>query len=879
MIHCTVNGKSAVPSSTDKIKVTYANQYIEDSGSYTYDITFPMSIHANQVVFANVHRFDVHKPTNAFDDCKLFADNRLFISGKGTVTSVSDSAVKLQIVGGKSRIKYNSKFEQHYIDDIDYPDVKITSGIDAMRYGQMGVTSVDCRTKPSMVLVDLTNGVNVGQPGVALFYPIYDETHDCMSNYLAAATFDKLTFEGHKLPGGTVPFMRVLAVQPNLLYVLTYIIKTEGYTVIRNDYDCAPWRRLYIASARRSCLIKHALPHWSVYTFIEEFRKLFNASFVFDDVAMTVSIIATNELTDNEAVSYDCLDEYSAEYDEDGLSNLATSNVEYDFDDSTVRDWREFIPLSVLKQYPVLTYDNTDAMTDAASAMTVKERRSTIFKVGYTYYIWAMLPKNGGPESKGETEQRTLCGLFNPIMRDKEIDNVVDLKMIPVAMSQRKRIHSKMLLPFTDRIPVPFMRVLAVQPNLLYVLTYIIKTEGYTVIRNDYDCAPWRRLYIASARRSCLIKHALPHWSVYTFIEEFRKLFNASFVFDDVAMTVSIIATNELTDNEAVSYDCLDEYSAEYDEDGLSNLATSNVEYDFDDSTVRDWREFIPLSVLKQYPVLTYDNTDAMTDAASAMTVKERRSTIFKVGYTYYIWAMLPKNGGPESKGETEQRTLCGLFNPIMRDKEIDNVVDLKMIPVAMSQRKRIHSKMLLPFTDRIPNKIVCMPSMSNDKDTSLDNMTVDDDGDYYVSVQDAMQGADISSNEEDADEKIRLMFSGDWVRDLENGKVVQGGTFGNDNTYTRYPICLTDSRMYPKLTGVGEDVSLSLERMPYNNNVNVEIDTHNLYCVKFVTDDIPDPSKIYIFHNRRFVCQKIEMDVSNDGIGKLKTGYFYEML
>lgn len=627
MIHCTVNGKSAVPSSTDKIKVTYANQYIEDSGSYTYDITFPMSIHANQVVFANVHRFDVHKPTNAFDDCKLFADNRLFISGKGTVTSVSDSAVKLQIVGGKSRIKYNSKFEQHYIDDIDYPDVKITSGIDAMRYGQMGVTSVDCRTKPSMVLVDLTNGVNVGQPGVALFYPIYDETHDCMSNYLAAATFDKIKLNGYTLPGGIVPFMRMLAVQPNLLYVLKYILNSEGYTVIRNDYDCAPWRRLYIASARRSCLIKHSLPHWSVYTFIEEFRKLFNASFVFDDVAMTVSIIATNELTDNEAVSYDCLDEYSAEYDEDGLSNLATSNVEYDFDDSTVRDWREFIPLSVLKQYPVLTYDNTDAMTDAASAMTVKERRSTIFKVGYTYYIWAMLPKNGNPESKDETEQRTLCGLFNPIMRDKERDNVVDLKMIPVAMSQRKRIHSKMLLPFTDRIP----------------------------------------------------------------------------------------------------------------------------------------------------------------------------------------------------------------------------------------------------------NKIVCMPCISNDKDTSLDNMTVDDDGEYYVSVQDAMQGADISSNEEDVDEKIRLMFSGDWVRDLENGKVVRGGTFGN--TYTRYPICLTDSRMYPKLTGVGEDVSLSLERMPYNNNVNVEIDTHNLYCVKFVTDDIPDPSKIYIFHNRRFVCQKIEMDVSNDGIGKVKTGYFYEML
>ena len=91
MIHCTINGQAAYPSASDKIKVTYANQYIEDSGSYTYDISFPMSIHANQVLFANIHRFDVHKRSKSFDDCKLYADNRLFISGKGTITSVSDT--------------------------------------------------------------------------------------------------------------------------------------------------------------------------------------------------------------------------------------------------------------------------------------------------------------------------------------------------------------------------------------------------------------------------------------------------------------------------------------------------------------------------------------------------------------------------------------------------------------------------------------------------------------------------------------------------------------------------------------------------------------------------------------------------------------------
>ena len=58
-----------------------------------------------------------------------------------------------------------------------------------------------------------------------------------------------------------------------------------------------------------------------------------------------------------------------------------------------------------------------------------------------------------------------------------------------------------------------------------------------------------------------------------------------------------------------------------------------------------------------------------------------------------------------------------------------------------------------------------------------------------------------------------------------------------------------------------------------------VEIDSHNLFCIKFPTDDIPDPSRIFIFRNRRFICQKVELEVSGVGIDKVKTGYFYEIL
>ena len=632
MLHCTINGRVGYPSTSDKIKVTYANQYIQDSGSYTYDISFPMSVHANQLLFGGIHRFDVHKRIAAFDDCKLYADNRLFISGKGTVTSVTDTTVKLQIVGGKSRIKYNSNFESHFIDELEYPPVQIVSGIDAKRYAQMGMTYVDASKQPSLVMVDLTNGIFVGEPGVAVFYPVYDETNDCTSNYLYAANFKKLTVGGVSYPTGKMACMTFLAVQPNLLYVLRCVLQSEGYSIRRNDFNCEPWSRLYIASARRSCHIKNALPHWSVYTFLDEFRKLFNASIVFDEVAKTVDITSVNELAGNDAVTYECLSEYTSEYDEDGLSNLATSNVEYQFDDSTGRDWREYIPLSVLRTYPVKSFDTADAMTTAAQAMTTKERRQTIFKVGNTYYIWAMLTGSGGVPASG----------------DEKV---------------------------------------------------------------------------------------------------------------------------------------------------------------------------------------------------------------------------------------TEQRTMCGLFNPIMRDKESDDAVDLKMIPVAMTQRKRWSGKDFLHVSDLMPNITVAMPSMSNDKDSSLDNMSQDDDGEYYVSVQDAMQGAEDTTSEESTTETMRLMFQGEYVRNLDTGNVITRGTFGNENTLVRYPIALTDYRMYPALTGRGETVSLSLDSLPHNTGASIDIDSHNLQCIKFLTDDIPDPSKIYIFHNRRFICQKVELEVSGEGISRLKTGYFYEIL
>ncbi len=118
MITCVINGMAAYPAASQSIKLTYANQYVTDDGEYSYDINFPMSIMNNRRVFHNVSRFDVSKVTQKFDDCKLYVSGRLILSGVGTVISVTESEIKLQIVGGKSRIKYNDRMTKHYIDEI-----------------------------------------------------------------------------------------------------------------------------------------------------------------------------------------------------------------------------------------------------------------------------------------------------------------------------------------------------------------------------------------------------------------------------------------------------------------------------------------------------------------------------------------------------------------------------------------------------------------------------------------------------------------------------------------------------------------------------------------------------------------------------------------
>ena len=118
MIYCVLDGDRVYPSLSSNIKITRENPELKDKGSYTLDVTFPMSIYENQVKFRHLNRIDVSMQKNDYDSATLYVDQVPVISGIGVITSVNNKEVKLQIMNANSEFKYVSGFDKRYIDDM-----------------------------------------------------------------------------------------------------------------------------------------------------------------------------------------------------------------------------------------------------------------------------------------------------------------------------------------------------------------------------------------------------------------------------------------------------------------------------------------------------------------------------------------------------------------------------------------------------------------------------------------------------------------------------------------------------------------------------------------------------------------------------------------
>lgn len=409
MIIAHINGRTAYPATTGSIRITLDNPFVKDSEERTMEVVFPMDIQENRAVFGSVNRLDTGFASESIDNCALIADNVELIRGIGTITAVTPTEVRLQILAGKSSARYKAVTEHIFIDAIDYGPVE-------QRHAIVGQSVYQIGSGEDFTAEYRSQGF-VGETGRYAFLPFHDTTNDRCWNM-------PMPLDGED-PCQSLSLLPRAVVMPNLMLVMRKVMEAIGYTVSRNVFDVLPWNRLYIVGRKRTTILGAALPHWKVATFLDEFRKLFNAAYLFNEAAHTVAIVPFSQADQMGTVSVEPAGDFETSFDEDGLEYLGASNLEYELPPDMPAT--SCITEEMRQAFTYAEYDSYAAMQTAWQAMTLRERLTCILRCPQGFFY-------GSPMDSGGEAMLMRCGWFTPLIRQTGGSSVT-LRMVPAAVS------------------------------------------------------------------------------------------------------------------------------------------------------------------------------------------------------------------------------------------------------------------------------------------------------------------------------------------------------------------------------------------------------------------------------------------------------------
>lgn len=377
-----LNETQVYPDSTQTIRMIRENPYFTESESYTLDVTLPTGILENCRFFGNIQKMERSKDFELMT-CRMVVNDRPVLVGTARVTQVTDTAVKVQLLGGKSEVNFLSSENKDYIDEMELG--RIISTITGYTSGGRAIWSYS-----------LSTGMRIKST------PVYDET-----NMRYGAT-------------------RQLC----LVDLIKFCIEHYGYTVVRNDVDVNPWNKIYIATAMATSIIRHTLPHWTVCEFLKEACKFFNVTVYTDQFKKTASIISNIDLPSQETICLTPIDEYTAEMAEEEAGCMANDTLDYQLSDSEHHNYDK-IDDELRKSISRQSYENQPSALQAWQDMSAGERKNHIFSAGADgdYASWTQ--DFSWKDQDTPTEQFTKIDMFAPLTRGS---NTMELKIVPVAM-------------------------------------------------------------------------------------------------------------------------------------------------------------------------------------------------------------------------------------------------------------------------------------------------------------------------------------------------------------------------------------------------------------------------------------------------------------
>lgn len=372
-------------------KLTRENPYFTESESYTLDVSLPMDILDNRRFFGNLQRIDTTKKSTKYQ-CRLMVGNKSMLDGTARVSQVTHDTIKVQLLGGNSELNFLSKESGAYIDEMD----------------------LELNLKDKWFNMP-------DRPMYVTYMPAYDETNDKMMN---AWMYEKSS--------GKWMSWENIAPQPNLLYILYTVLQRLDFTVVQCDFDCEPWNRLYVASAKETLKMSHPLPHWRVGEFLSEICKFFNCTLSVDSRNKIVSFINNTELFgSDEKTEIVPVDEYTTEIDDDESKEaLASSNIEYDMSSSYTHVY-DVLSDDIREAIPHKNYDSEADLFHDFLCLSDKEKMKYLFICPTGKFIGWRGDKDNEERPPGYSQ----VDFFAPLKRNTASDNAISLKICPVALT------------------------------------------------------------------------------------------------------------------------------------------------------------------------------------------------------------------------------------------------------------------------------------------------------------------------------------------------------------------------------------------------------------------------------------------------------------
>lgn len=347
MTELSINGKPVALKEGLSIKITVANPFFTDSDSFSYDFEIPVTDARNSDIFGQLNRMDSNKEPDEYA-ARLTVDNVVLLDGSAVVTAVTDSSVKVQLLGDRTAYNYGSATDGIYVDELSLgairtEDVTAPGAGGSGGNGSWGSTSGD--RNPGSTGDTGTDtapeGVTYHDPeGRWVRYPVMNTNTDRIANdYLfyqdksGTVHYGMVNVRPDPAAHETDSRMSYRTIQPKLWWICQLVAEATGCTLSKEDngmYTDTFLRKIFIANTVPNCPVAYVLPHWTVAEFWQYVREAFGV--VAHKSGDTMKLVPRSAFYADDSTIQSIervIDEYSCDMDDEEAADVSTSNVAF----------------------------------------------------------------------------------------------------------------------------------------------------------------------------------------------------------------------------------------------------------------------------------------------------------------------------------------------------------------------------------------------------------------------------------------------------------------------------------------------------------------------------------------------------------------------